>query len=267
MSTRLNFTNRVALDPEMITAAILQSSVASTEYDIKITIDLSAVSLIGLFDVVFTYKALSETRRYVETAVSDLKLSINHSLHGMRNPFDVVAAIEVIQKDPKGIPLIKASARKIEPEIPGKQSARRSVLKTKRDPNLNVAWRLNYSEGYPILHISDKNGLYDQLALMPQFEPLILPEIARQVFNWLIFDPNPKDQIFVAAWKVIFEQLGCDQSYYDGIPVPDDENGSMEDMTPALRAEIEAKSIEISDRFTGDFDYLNRLSSSEIGEE
>jgi hypothetical protein len=267
MSTKVNFTNRIDLDATAIKSKLVANSAIAGEYEIAIEADLSDIALTGEFTIVLTHKALGETNRYELPGQDELKINITHPLHGMRNPLEVVSQLEIIQRDSKNIPVIRASVRNINPEIPGEQSAKKSALKTKRDPDLNVPWRLDYSEGYPILHITDKHGLYDQLLLTPQFDALILPEVARQVFNWVIFDPNLKDSFHVDAWKLIFEQLGCERSFFDSLPTPNEEDGSMEDMTPALRAQIASKSQEVADKLTSDLDLLNRLSNTEIGDE
>jgi hypothetical protein len=267
MSTKVNFTNRIDLDPTAIKSKLVVNSAIPGEYEISMEGDLSDIALTGEFTIVLTHKALGETNRYELPGQNELRINITHPLHGMRNPLEVVSQLEIIQRDSKNIPVIRASVRNINPEIPGEQSAKKSALKTKRDPDLNVPWRLDYSEGYPILHITDKNGLYDQLLLTPQFDPLTLPEVARQVFNWVIFDPSLKDSFHVDAWKLIFEQLGCERAFFDSLPTPNDEDGSMEDMTPALRAQIASKSQEVADKLTSDLDLLNRLSNTEIGDE
>lgn len=267
MSTKLNFTNRINLDPELVKASIQPSTSPIGSFEMKIDANLTSALISGQFMVVFTLKALGETKRIELAGPSDMKIEVLHSLHGMRNPLEVKVSLEVIQRDSKNIPIIRASVMNVDPEIPGKQSARRSVLKTKKDPGLNVPWRLIYSEGYPILHISDKNGLYDQLMLSPQFDPMILSDVVRQIFNWLIFDFEMKEGFYVDAWKSVFEKLGCDRSYFDTLPQPNEEDGSMEDMTPALREGIRTLSFEISDKLTSDLDLLSRLSNTEIGEE
>ena len=267
MSTKLNFTNRVDLDPNCVKTKISPSSSVPNSYEISVTGDLSIVNLVGDFTIVITHKALGETVRYEVKQQVDLNFNIANQSLNMRNPLDVSTQIEIVQLDPNGIPVIKASVKNIIPELPGNQSARKSALKTKRDPELNVPWRLYFTDGFPILHISDKHGLYDQLALTPYFDPLILPEVVKQIFNWLIFDPSPKDNSHVDAWKSIFEQLGCERAFFDAIPSPNEEDGFMEDMTPAIRSEIEMKSFEVSDRFAMDLELLDRLSSTEIGDE
>jgi len=267
MSTKVNFTKRIDLDPETVNAKLVPSKTVSGEYEVYIEADFSGIALSGEFTLVLTHKALGETKRFELPGPQDLKISVVNSLHGMRNPLEVVTQLELIQPDTSNIPIIRASVRNINPEIPGQQSAKKSALKTKRDPDLNVPWRLNYSEGYPILHITDKNGLYDQLFLTPQFDPLTLSEVVRQIFNWLVFDPDQKDNFHVDAWKVIFEQLGCERAFFDSLPIPNEDDGSMEEMTPALRAQIASMSFDVADRLTSDLDLLNRLSNTEIGDE
>lgn len=267
MSTKVNFTKRIDIDPEIVKAKLVPSQSASGEYEVSIEADLTGIAISGEFTVVLTHKALGETKRFVLPGQQEFKISVINSLHGMRNPLEVVSQLELIQTDASSIPVIRASVRNINPEIPGEQSAKKSALKTKRDPDLNVPWRLNYSDGYPILHITDKNGLYDQLLLTSQFDPLILSEVVRQIFNWLVFDPDQKDTFHVDAWKMIFEQLGCERAFFDSLPSPDEEDGSMEDMTPALRAQIASMSFEVANRLTADMDLLNRLSNTEIGDE
>jgi hypothetical protein len=267
MSTKLNFTNRVDLEPDCVKTKISPSSSVPNSYEISVMGDLSAANIVGDFTIVLTHKALGETIRYEVKNHSDLNFSIPNQPLNMRNPLDVLTQLEIVQLDQNGIPVIKVSVKNVIPELPGNQSARKSALKTKRDPDLNVPWRLYFTEGYPILHISDKHGLYDQLALTPYFDPLILPEVVKQIFNWLIFDPNMKDNTHVDAWKSIFEQLGCDRAFFDSLPSPNEEDGFMEDLTPAIRSEIEMKSFEVSDRFAMDLELLDRLSSNEIGDE
>lgn len=267
MSTKVNFTDRIELSAEVVSSTLLITDSVYTEYDVSITADLRSLNILGPFKVILIHKALGQTKRYESDLTSDLNVNIRHSLAGMRNPLEVVSQLEIVQKDLNKIPVIRAMIRNIVPEIPGKQSSSKSALKTKRDPDLNVPWRLAFSEGYPILHVTDKNGLYDQLFLTPQFDPLILPEIVRQIFIWLVFDPSEKDAFHVDAWKAIFEQLGCDRTFFDSIAVPNEEDGFMEDMTPALRAQILAMSCDVSDRLAVDLDLLNRLFNAEMDEE
>ncbi len=267
MSTKLNFTNRIDLDPSVIKAKIFPSALQVGEYEISITADLSSVPLTGDFDVVFLYKAIGETKRDEIKNQTGNKVEVTHSLQGMRKPLEVEIDVKVVQMDSKLIPIIRASIKRVIPEVPDKQSARSSALKTKKDSDLNVPWRLYFSEEYPILHVSDKHGLYDQLFSTPQFDPLILSDVTRQIFLWLVFDPSPKDQYFVGIWKTIFESLGCEQAFFDPLPIPNEEDGFMENMTPALREEVIAMSIQVSDRLTANLDLLNRLANTEIGDE
>jgi hypothetical protein len=267
MSTKVNFTDRLDLSSENVASKLLINPAVSGAYEISILADLRFLKIPGPFKVVLIHKALGETRRFESVDQSDLLIDVRHSLEDMRNPLEVVSQLEIVQKDASNVPVIRAMIRNINPELPGKQSATKSALKTKRDPDLNVPWRLSYSEGYPILHVTDKNGLYDQLFLTPQFDPLILPEVVRQVFVWLVFDPSEKDSFHVDAWKSIFEQLGCERAFFDAFSVPNEEDGYMEGMTPSLRAQVLAMSCDVSDRLANDLDLLNRLSQAEKGEE
>lgn len=267
MSTKVNFTDRVDLNSDIVKSQLFLRDAVLSEYEVSINVDLRSLKISGQFKVILIHKALGETKRYESDDRTDLNIAIRHSLAGMRNPLEVVSQLEIVQRDVNRVPVIRAMIKNINPDLPGKQSASKSALKTKRDPDLNVPWRLSYSEGYPILHVTDKNGLYDQLFLTPQFDPLILPEIVRQIFVWLVFDPSEKDAFHVDAWKSIFEQLGCERTFFDAIAVPNEEDGFMEDMTPSLRAQVLAMSCDVSDRLAGDLDLLNRLSSAEIGEE
>lgn len=267
MSTKVNFTDRLDLNSDIVKSKLTAVDPSASAYDISISADLRGLNISGKFKVILIHKALGETKRYQSEEQIDLNIDITHSLFGMRNPLEVVSQLEIVQRDVNHIPVIRAMIKNINPDLPGKQTASKSALKTKRDPDLNVPWRLSYSEGYPILHVTDKNGLYDQLFLTPQFDPLILPEIVRQIFIWLVFDPSEKDAFHVDAWKSIFEQLGCERAFFDAIAVPSEEDGFMEDMTPSLRAQILGMSCDVSDRLANDLDLLKRLASVEIGEE
>ncbi len=81
MSTKVNFTNRIDLDPAAIKSKLVASSAISGEYEIVIEADLSDIALTGEFIVVLTHKALGETNRYELPGQNELNINITHPLH------------------------------------------------------------------------------------------------------------------------------------------------------------------------------------------
>jgi hypothetical protein len=257
MSTKLNYTRRLEISPESVAASVVES--APSIYALQIEWDFSAYELEKGFRLIFVLKAIGETFRHPHKHLDDVKNSLLIPLAGMRNPLDLNIRIKVVSDDVHGVPVVQAQVKTLSPEVPERFSKKRSLLGTKNDDTLAVPWRLYFTDGVPVLHISNQHGLYTILdSQTPEFDPMILPEVVRQIFIWLATSRDDKDVVYSDGWKRVFNQFGCGATFFDSLK-------EFHELTEAERQDLVNRSYELSDAFCEEMQYLELLKQINEG--
>ena len=261
MSTKFNYTNRIALAQDVLRAQVLPKVGATDKYEICFDWRLTEYSLPSIYELVFVLKVIGQTHREKVAAVEASTGTFKVDLAEISTPQEITVTMKVVSRDSNGVPIIIAILENFQPEFPKAVSSRRSLLKTTKDSQLSVPWRLQIDDGIPTLHISDRNGVYDKLTLFtPEFDALVLPDVVRQIFLWLVSGDDEMDSIHAEGWKAIFEELGCPRSYFDGL-------SEFVEMTSVERLDITSRSNEVSEAFVLDQEYFSFLAAIERGDE
>jgi hypothetical protein len=215
--------------------------------------DLSEYGLQEPFEVVVLAKALGETIRFGTGKGNNTKGSISLDLKGMRNPLDCRIDLKVTRPDSRGIPVILGVLHNAQPVLPDTSKPKKSLLRTKKDPKLEVPWTMSFEDGLPTLYVSDKAEIYEPMtASSPIFDAIVLPEVVRQIFVWVKLPGEDKDPTYVEGWKSVFEDLGSPREYLD-------EEMSYSDMAETDFKDMNQRASEISKFFAISYDAIERL--------
>jgi len=216
MTIKLNFTQRIDFSETAVAAKIYEKNANSSSFIVDVDWDLTEYGLMEPIEVVILAKALGETVRAGTGTGNFLKGSTSIDLGGMRNPLDCQIDLKLTRRDARGIPVILGVLRNAQPVLPDTSKPKKSLLRTKKDPQLDVPWALNFEDGLPTLYVSDQSEIYEPLSVSsPIFDAIVLPEVVRQIFIWIKLPGEDKDPTYVEGWKSVFEGLGCPRDYLD----------------------------------------------------
>ena len=161
-ATQLNYTNRIDIQSSEIEAAY------RVEGDhCKVTLkwllghyalDEDCQIFIGLLGT-----STTEARRIQLGSLGDGNGSEVIDFRNLRNPELMKLRFLVVKVDDRGIPMIKADLGGISPLDQSDNSKAKSFLKIIKQDDLMVPWRLSFNDEEPIIVISGRQDLYQQL--------------------------------------------------------------------------------------------------------
>jgi hypothetical protein len=132
-----------------------------------------------------------------------------------RNPEFMRLRLIVTEVSPNKIPLLKADGD-FRPVNLSESTRSRSFLKIVKDPELTVPWRVDFIDDEPFLRVTDREDLFSDLRDNSKlFLPSVLPEVVRQVFEWLATSDVDRGNKTVKQWIKYFVGLTCPSNYFD----------------------------------------------------
>ena len=232
MITSLNYTSRIEIDRSMVSPRILVSASSAT---LHLGWNLSLLDLDPTSELIAELSDVRSTRTR--------RISLGKILNGVGESTENVSdfsnltsiriRFKVVSLDSKKRLRILASIDKVRPELPPEIENAFSLLNIEADETLSVPWVLNFDSGEPILYISKKKNLFDQLrnpTSAPWFFPLVVHEVARQVFNWLCLSDDLTNSSVAKIWQEFFISFGCDPDFFINIETgTDSENQAARD--------------------------------------
>jgi hypothetical protein len=253
MTIKFNYTQRIDFNESSISAKISENGTSSNDFTLDVNWDLSEYGLQEPFEVVVLAKALGETIRVGSGLGEHLKGFTSVDLGGMRTPLDCRIDLKVIRRDARGIPVILGVLHNAQPVLPDTSKPKKSLLRTKKDAQLDVPWTLSFEEGLPTLYVSDKSEIYEALSVSsPIFDAIVLPEVVRQVFIWVKMPGEEKDPTYVEGWKSAFESLGCPRDYLD-------EEFLYSEISESELKDMNQRALEVSKSFAISYGAIERL--------
>jgi hypothetical protein len=233
MITSLNYTSRIEIDRSMVSPHIAVSPSSSTLHLVwnlsMLELDPTSELIAELSDVRST-----RTRRIPLGKIRNGVGEETENVSDFSNLTSIRIRFKVVLLDSKKRLRILASIDKVRPALPPEIENAFSLLNIEADETLSVPWVLKFDSGEPILYISKKNNLFDQLrnpTSAPWFFPLVVHEVARQVFNWLCLADDLPNSSVAKIWQDFFISFGCDPDFFINIETgSDSENQTARDI-------------------------------------
>ncbi|MBM4075185.1 MAG: hypothetical protein FJ267_06035 [Planctomycetes bacterium] len=129
-------------------------------------------------------------------------------------------------------------------------SKSKSILKIVRDDELGVPWQLRFEE-IPVLYLTGRRDLFVYLKESSrEFNPTVLPEIVRQIFEWLALGDHDFDDEILGQWVIFFEALGCEPGFLETSRTRTDDE--VED--------VGSRGVRLSEEFARRFEFVESLA-------
>ena len=256
-ATQINYTNRIDIQPSEIEATYRVEG-DRCEVTLKWLLSHYAldedceifVSLMGSYT--------TEVRRiHLGTFGNGNGLKVI-DYRNLRNPELMKLRFLVVRADDHGIPMIKADLAGISPLDQSDNSKSKSFLKIVRQDDLMVPWRLSFNDEEPVIFISGREDLYQLLReSSPIFNPLMLSEVVRQVFEWMALSGDDLSREISQHWVRFFEKLTCPVGFLEEARSADNEEQS---------TEVKEMAQRVSDEFARKFGLVNAVAASFVKE-
>ena len=219
MITSLNYSSRISIDEALVPMSIEGSGVSATLHIswnlILLKLDPTSEVFAEISDVRST-----KTRRVSMGYLGDAEGACAENISEFRNLSSIRVRFKIVLRDEKSRLRIVANIDKIRPKLPPDHENAFSLLNVEGDEFLSVPWILKFDSGEPILFISKKKKLYEQLrnqTSAPWFFPSMVHEVARQAFLWLCLSEDLPNSNVVKIWQEYFISLGCDSDFFSNI--------------------------------------------------
>jgi hypothetical protein len=125
-----------------------------------------------------------------------------------------------------------------------------------KSPDLTVPWRMEFNDDEPVLMISDRQELFHNLRdTSPLFTPLVLPDVVRQIFEWMALSDVDYTSEVMKQWVKYFEKLSCPSDFIqvDRSQANEDEINEVMNMSRIVSEEF-SKKFKIIDAVASTFD-------------
>lgn len=259
MITSLNYSSRVDIPEELVPMSI-EGSGAIAKLHISWNLNFLKLDPKSEIFAEFSDVRSTKTRRVQLGYLGDGEGECTENISEFRNLKSIRVRFKVVLRDEKNRLRILANIDKVRPKLPPDIENAFSLLNIEGDNSLSVPWTLKFDSGEPILFISKKMKLFDQLrnpTSAPWFFPAVVHEVARQTFLWLCNSEDLPNSNVVKVWQDTFVSLGCDPDFFSNL-----ETGSRSEN----RREIDAQLGIALDNFArkhGILESMNKYSKLE----
>ena len=213
MSANFNYTGRIDIDPAVFTASIEE---VDSEYFANVSWDLStygfADEAVIQLHISNLFEKLIDILGHAAASVGSKKINIS----ALRLPLEATMTLKVVANDADGKPINLGWIKSFKPTVLGSEGGGRSLLETLPSSDLQVPWRLVTESGRPVLHISTRHDLNASMQNDELFDPIVIPAVLEQVFQWIIWDESDnRDDDILARWKKFFTELGATDGSFE----------------------------------------------------
>jgi hypothetical protein len=256
MSTlAMNYTGRIDIEAHEIEATYV---VENDQYELSLKWLLGHYGLPENCKLFIEMKggSTTETRRFELGMLGDGQGEKTLNLAHIRNPELIKIRFGVVIVDSNGLPMIKADRDRISPLNLNENNRSRSLLKMVKSPDLTVPWRVEFNDEEPVLMISDRQELFHNLRdTSPLFTPLVLPDVVRQIFEWMALSDIDYSTDVMKQWVKYFEDLTCPIGFIqvDRSQADEDELIDVVNMSRIVSEEF-SKKFKIVDAVASTFD-------------
>lgn len=238
MSINLNFTNRVDLLPNEVQATYRIKDGLGIELNLVWELSARGFNQDSTVCIDLTTNGTSQAIRLDLGKLGD-KNEWTETVLGIRDPELMKLRFKVVDKGPDGVSRIRGNLDNIRPIDAADTSESRSLLTIIKDDDLGSPWALGFETGEPVLRITGRSDLYGQLRNASAiFFPLVLPEVVRQIFLWVVRDASSEEDELIEKWKTFFTNLGCKDSIFaEVITINNDEQAREIDQLATMMME------------------------------
>ena len=249
---RINYTGRIDLESHEVEATY---RVENDHVDLTIKWLLGDYGLPKDCKLVTVIVAPGKSTEFIRIELGDLGEGQGEKTLQLkvRNPELIGIRFIVIQLNSDVIPILKAYAE-VRPDDLGENSRARSFLKIIKDENLTVPWQVKFEYDLPYLAVPPYDDLFPDLALAKNlFIPTVLPEVVRQIFEWLATSEVDLNNKTIMQWIKFFEKLSCKPDFFESSHSRGNEEAYNEVVT---------KAIEVSEEFSKKFAIIQLIKSA-----
>jgi len=191
----------------------------------------------------------TDVRRLDLGALGDGDRSATERFPRLRNPELIRLRVKVVE-NVDVLPMIRGVLDGIYPLDESDNSKSKSILKIVRDDELGVPWQLRFEE-IPVLYLTGRRDLFVYLKESSrEFNPTVLSEIVRQIFEWLALGDHDFDDEILGQWVIFFEALGCEPGFLETSRTRTDDE--VED--------VGSRGVRLSEEFARRFEFVESLA-------
>ena len=251
---KMNYTGRIDIQEHEIEATY---EIENDEYSLTLKWLLGHYGLpnnCNLFVEMKGGSQTTETRRFELGSLIDGNGEKTLKVAQIRNPELIKLRFGVVEVSANGLPMIKADRDRIAPHNLNENNQSRSFLKMIKSSELIVPWRVDFIDEEPVLLITDRQDLFHSLRdTSPLFQPLVLSDVVRQVFERLAIDEADYNNIVIKEWVNFFEELTCPNGFIQKTRI---------DATEEEQEEVKHMSRIVSEEFTKKFKFIDAIAST-----
>lgn len=244
-----NYTGRVQILPTEVYASY---RLDGDDQVLTLKLTLSHYSFPTTSRVVVEVESAGTTdvRRLDLGALGDADRTASERFPRLRNPELIRLRVKVVEYVDR-LPMIRGVLDNVYPLDENDNSKSKSILKIVRDDELGVPWQLRFDE-IPVLYLTGRRDLFVYLKENSrEFNPTVLPEVVRQIFEWLALDDHDFDDEILAQWVTFFEDLGCEPGFLETSRTRADER-DLDDVV--------SRGLRLSEEFARRFEFVESLA-------
>jgi hypothetical protein len=258
MKRTINPTGKLRIELEHVSATYDPNS-GFRKIDVEW--DLTSFSFDVTSEVVVEIATLGNTERFVAPLLTSESGNASFDVPESSVQHSTSVRLSVVEPAGRRMILGATSSISLTPESGGRSQL--ALLPIQPLASLERAFAVDFTTGYPVLQVSNQDGLYLGLIANPVFLPSILPSVVESIAYNLMVNSDPIDAQKLAAWDRQFKSWGCDLEAMERVR---GEIDSVEDIADAL-AQAQELAETAAAHFSKKFTLNKRLKDATEGED
>lgn len=258
MKRTINPTGKIRIELEFVSVAY---DLNSEFKKIDVEWDLTSFAFDRSSEVVVEIATLGNTERFVTPISTSEAGGVSFDVPESSREHSTSVRLAVVE--PAGQRMILGATTHISltPNQVGRSQL--ALLPIQPVANLERAFAVDFTTGYPVLQVSNQDGVYLGLVGDPVFLSSILPSVVETIAYNLMINSDPIDAQKLAAWDRQFNSWGCDLEAMEQLR---GEMDSSEDLSDALVQAQELAEVAAI-KFSTKFKLNKRLKNATEGDE
>ena len=209
MSTNLNFTGRIDLEPSQVSFGVVETDQTA---QVRVTWNLSGLGLPKSAMLRLKATSIFDTKIFEIGNLDSESGSEEFDIKAIRNYASADFIFQVLELDQNGIPLIKANRKSKAETLNGVDTPQSSLLETRSTSDIKQAWKVTIEDGRPILDIA--SDLHQDLLSSQFFDPLVIPAVLERILEWLIWTQEKNLEV-AEKWEEFFLTHGVQPQLFE----------------------------------------------------